>query len=342
MLQNGMASGSRNVVRFTASSAMCGKDCGTNGSCGMTAKGGVEAPMYVGFGKGDYCQATVYRYVGPGLGDFSVPEKSGSWKWQHWCRIGTCILLPLVVAPFLLIKFAYSPTDAETGVQVAKYDCTIPGVKQQKDWPQEQREWCCKVNDRWCEEATSDKYKCREGDRNTDQWSDKQAYWCCRHTGLGCAPLTTTTTTTGFDCLAGYAAWENLWPVKKRLWCCLRHHRGCPTTQQPVTPTTSLRFYCTVGLANWVLSWSHEKKQWCCAHGKVGCLGPSNTTLAIAFDCSAGNSNWVLGWSADKSQWCCKHKSRGCATTTAAVAVNVMASNLTDAHATNANTTNMA
>mmetsp|Transcript_85774 Transcript_85774/g.265540 ORF Transcript_85774/g.265540 Transcript_85774/m.265540 type:complete len:616 (-) Transcript_85774:143-1990(-) len=150
------------------------------------------------------------------------------------------------------------------------------------------------------------------------------------------------TTTLPFDCIAGYANWEQLWSTEKKAWCC-KHGglklgcQGSPTrlavrqpistSRQPTSPSATtflLPYDCLAGLASWQRDWSHQKKQWCCEHSQRGCEVPQAGTtpktehVAVSdsngppFDCVAGFASWESRWSIIKKAWCCQHMSRGC------------------------------
>eukprot|EP00413_Alexandrium_margalefii_P008904 CAMPEP_0204552362 /NCGR_PEP_ID=MMETSP0661-20131031/26544_1 /ASSEMBLY_ACC=CAM_ASM_000606 /TAXON_ID=109239 /ORGANISM="Alexandrium margalefi, Strain AMGDE01CS-322" /LENGTH=542 /DNA_ID=CAMNT_0051559371 /DNA_START=59 /DNA_END=1687 /DNA_ORIENTATION=- len=142
-------------------------------------------------------------------------------------------------------------------------------------------------------------------------------------------------TTRPFDCIAGYANWENVWSTRKKAWCCVHGglKLGCPTTARPsASPAAStsgapapvttflIPFDCLAGLASWKSDWSSRKKSWCCQHSQRGCEGPQpapSKPPALVdngppFDCTAGYSDWEATWSIIKKAWCCQHHQQGC------------------------------
>jgi len=120
-----------------------------------------------------------------------------------------------------------------------------------------------------------------------------------------------------FDCLAGFASWEEAWTDEKKAWCCKHANRGCATDLHK-SSSTSEPYECLAGLANWEADWSPKKQKWCCEHRSRGCApstttAPSVTTTTVRFDCLAGWAAWEKLWDDDKKSWCCRHVHRGCA-----------------------------
>merc|ERR1712190_588563 len=89
-------------------------------------------------------------------------------------------------------------------------------------WSKQKKAWCCEHGGQGCPEAerittiptTSLPFDCEAGYNNMVRgWSIAKKRWCCQHSGRGCptTPTTTTltttltTTTTIFDCDAGYS-----------------------------------------------------------------------------------------------------------------------------------------
>lgn len=147
-----------------------------------------------------------------------------------------------------------------------------------------------------------------------------------------------------YDCAAGYSHWHNGWSIGKKIWCCQTFRISCPTmllagsgrgTSSPAAATsaaialptsgvsgniiiltTSVHIYdCDNGYGMWRTAWSAAKCAWCCDHFKRGCR-----TSSVPYDCHAGLANAAMGWSMRKKQWCCIHHGQGCSTTSTAEA----------------------
>lgn len=79
------------------------------------------------------------------------------------------------------------------------------------------------------------------GDLQTAGWSAEDIAGCCRIRGVGCtaAPSTTPRATTAsstawrttaedeYDCMEDYQHWRDVWPDRKKDWCCYQYSRGC-------------------------------------------------------------------------------------------------------------------
>merc|ERR1712129_28106 len=142
--------------------------------------------------------------------------------------------------------------------------------------------------------------------------------WCCEKYDRGCPGATVRP---DYDCLAGYARWEDNWSEAKQNWCCKHHKRGCPKQKATTNHGTSQGHDCHKGLSNWEEEWSSEKKGWCCQHEEIHCPGrelllpevrPLYDGVPFNYDCLAGVANWENLWSDSKKDWCCKHKRKGC------------------------------
>merc|ERR1712154_130976 len=136
------------------------------------------------------------------------------------------------------------------------------------------------------------------------------------------------------------------WQMGKKVWCCLHHHIGCPSTPPPPAPvsrpppppapiapppppapvfTTSCPYDCNAGFSNWDRGWPAGKKAYCCRTARKGCpavpVGPPVVTTSLPYDCNAGYHNCyhclLKQWSVGKLAWCCQHMQRGCPTTAA-------------------------
>jgi len=158
-----------------------------------------------------------------------------------------------------------TPTAAATAMTTVAtttsepYDCSAGFSNWMAGWSKSKKVWCCTQYGRGCLEpsTTSVPYDCQVGFDNWQQiWAFDKRAWCCTHEYVGCAttvpPSSTSTTSTTstastttsttvtlpsttpppFDCSEG-DPWAGNWASPKKVWCCIHHHRGCPTQPPP-------------------------------------------------------------------------------------------------------------
>merc|ERR1712039_945241 len=96
------------------------------------------------------------------------------------------------------------------------------------------RMWCCQHLARACPSTTSLMYECKVGSATQlgFGWSKQKQVWCCTREHLGCPPtpppVIQTTSSTPYDCSAGFSNWQRGWSDGKKRWCCTHAARGCP------------------------------------------------------------------------------------------------------------------
>ncbi|CAJ1427688.1 unnamed protein product [Effrenium voratum] len=185
------------------------------------------------------------------------------------------------------------------------------------DWSQQQRQICC-LQGIGCgvQSIVTDEhehFQCDSYDETWEQWSQKQKRLCCSDYGIGCTgwralhrddsdrprsqvPAPPPVVAAGtFDCNSGELA--DLWPVKKRAWCCRFESKGCSDARSP-------RYDCRPDTG---AAWSKEHSRWCCEVKNVGC-----GAMPLRYDCASKVDEWHQAWSADKKRFCCDHVKVGC------------------------------
>merc|ERR1712232_1306638 len=91
----------------------------------------------------------------------------------------------------------------------------------------------------------------------------------------------------------------------KKVWCCMHHHIGCPTTPAPPPMPPVVRPPVPAVPLPPVAPPVPP--------------APVGTT-SCPYDCNAGFSNWEKGWPAGKKTYCCQTVHKGCPPTPATVA----------------------
>lgn len=101
------------------------------------------------------------------------------------------------------------------------------------------------------------------------------------------------TSTTLFDCEAGFNRWKKSWSPAKKAYCCREYKRGCAEDegqQRPIAGAnaTGKPYKCTDSKD--AEAWSFAMRQWCCKHEDVGCPSklPGGETSKCGASCDLG------------------------------------------------------
>lgn len=203
---------------------------------------------FVGQGRGGYEKMAAYNYVGAGRGSYERETTTSFYGW----RIRKCCLCVLAVVPVCFLGGLFltmrsdegSTTTTTTAIAMASLLnlSTTPPPELPKTTTT----------------TTSPKpYDCDEGEP-TD-WSPGQLRWCCDKEEIGCEATTPPPppeeqtvdgvalgggapagdqqpgdATAEFECKEGEDFLK--WTVPHRVFCCVNHRMGCPTTPPPVPP----------------------------------------------------------------------------------------------------------
>lgn len=172
-----------------------------------------------------------YDFVGAGRGSYEQDVVTSHYGW----RIRKCCLCVLATVPVCLIGGLFvtmrsdqsSTTTSTTGLLLA----TTTGLN----------DLLLSTSLPATTSTTAPPYDCNEGD--PEDWAPGQTRWCCDREEIGCNVTTPppppelqqgdlVSTTAEFECNSG----EDFltWNVTKRVFCCVHHKQGCPTTPPPV------------------------------------------------------------------------------------------------------------
>mmetsp|Transcript_147206 Transcript_147206/g.472802 ORF Transcript_147206/g.472802 Transcript_147206/m.472802 type:complete len:1055 (-) Transcript_147206:119-3283(-) len=282
-----------------------------NAFCVPAGKGTKTNWTWVGNGNGTYVQSEQYAYVGKGAGDYDPqlvaptvnnPNCVCCRSSLYWCA---AVLVVLGLAGYGAM--AMSPERVWLRWERPRLSWMAPSTTVRAP----SRYFCVLPSDVSGGLAAGDDPRLGVEDQGAlaERWSEEKKAWCCEHAGVACLQQTTSSP---FDCSAGYSNWVHGWSLFKQSWCCQHFGKGCAEASPALA---ALPYDCSAELTNWQESWSHEKQSWCCQHSGQGCVrAPAAAAAAVAqpFDCAAGFSNWEAGWSADKKHWCCQNAGRGC------------------------------
>merc|ERR1719150_1270457 len=96
------------------------------------------------------------------------------------------------------------------------------------------------------------------------------------------------------------------WKMPKKVWCCLLHHLGCPSTPMPPQPI----FRPPVPVAPPPAPVVPPPAPVVPPPAPVVPVLP--VTTSCPYDYNAGFSNWEKGWPAGKKNYCCRTTQKGC------------------------------
>lgn len=310
--------------------------CGELSGCtAASCDPGTTTVAFVGPG-GDYEQEMTYKYVGTGQGQFGVVRIPGGRSGCCCCLCMAPLMASLVLLPLLIYfeqssttttstttRLTWPPSTTATGTPGAPpFDCDrgFPS-----DWSRGKKAWCCEKHGQGCPRppAPAPPKPARPRPPPPKPPPPKPP------------PPPRPPTPPPQNCYAGPPA---SWDTPKRVFCCLRVGRGCPTTPKPAATTTSSSTtpcpvdcnagYNTTHPLQWVKGWSAAKKIFCCKTAGRGCpselpppsgLPPSGLPPEPdnhTYDCDAGYHECMHcleeSWSPQKIEWCCRNKHKAC------------------------------
>lgn len=184
-----------------------GPDAAFDGSmCRTTQQDDAISMSFVGNGKGEYIQETVYRFVGDGVGEFGPEPPGFCARWGTFIGSSAVmsVLLALVLASLGGLQPTGFPRPSSSSSDGIAFDCEVDYTDWEKKWSVDRQRWCCHQFSRACQsgerpqEAASpvlstavQPYDCDPKPDWNATWTEGQKAWCCKHIGLGCQPLPT-------------------------------------------------------------------------------------------------------------------------------------------------------
>jgi len=245
------------AYNFTRAPADDCAGCGHEWGCGGPSEGQQQQQLvYIGGGRGEFTQDSVFRYTGHG-GDYTSarPRSRSCGCCSFFCLIPCFILACLLLVPMLL-EACLMFNDWYEG-----RDCNAGALDWKNAWSKNKQEYCCREYSLGCllEEEQS-----KETEEETEDSASRPR--------PPVQPAPQGGPVDPFNCAMGDQNIKAGWSMAKKKWCCANHHKGCPNPGESWHAVPASWYDCQAGLPNFAKGWSTAKKLWCCTHESKGCL----------------------------------------------------------------------
>eukprot|EP00931_Biecheleriopsis_adriatica_P096224 TRINITY_DN6987_c0_g2_i1.p1 TRINITY_DN6987_c0_g2~~TRINITY_DN6987_c0_g2_i1.p1 ORF type:complete len:936 (-),score=109.96 TRINITY_DN6987_c0_g2_i1:185-2836(-) len=177
------------------------------------------------------------------------------------------------------------------------YDCE-KALEFEKNWPLEQKLWCCETVGEGCLVPDEGKPEYDAGKGKYWQKVNKNGFstWEAALHGFSWKRVGGKLVQVAFDCDADLDRFDKVWTSDKKEWCCDNRKKGCSDPAKKPSydagdgkywksvlkndmfkewQAVNVKYHCNADLERFELMWRPEQRKWCCDKFAKGCSDPN-------------------------------------------------------------------